>query len=359
MQVSDVSQDGFLRADSMPTLQIVVPCYNEEAVLAESCLQFDNLLGRLIDIGKIAAASQVVFVDDGSRDKTWTLIAEETTRRPRVAGLKLSRNRGHQNAVLAGLLWSSADVVITIDADLQDDINVIETMIDQYLLGNEIVYGVRNDRSSDSVFKRNSAQFFYTLLAWFGVDLVHNHADFRLMSRPIIDALRQYDEVNLYLRGIIPLIGYKATTVEYVRKERFAGETKYPLSKMLKLAGEAITSFSTVPLQMITMLGFVVFGCSLLVGAWVLWIAIFTEHAVPGWASTVFPLTLLGGIQLLCLGVIGAYLGKIYGETKSRPRYFIERIVTGTVVQKAGHTLQKDDASRGGLPASPGKQVFG
>jgi glycosyltransferase involved in cell wall biosynthesis len=329
MQDLDVSENFVRERDSLHTLQIVVPCYNEEAVLAESCRQFVSLLERLISVGKIAPASQIVFVDDGSRDKTWTLIEEEATRRSHVAGIKLSRNRGHQNAVLAGLMWSSADVVITIDADLQDDINVIETMIDKYLQGNEIVYGVRNDRTSDSVFKRNSAEFFYKLLAWFGVDLVHNHADFRLMSRKIIDALREYNEVNLYLRGIIPLIGFKATTVEYVRKERFAGETKYPLKKMIKLAGEAITSFSTVPLQMITMLGFLVFGCSLLVGAWVIWTAIFTNHAVPGWASTVFPLTLLGGIQLLCLGVIGAYLGKIYGETKSRPRYFVECTVTG------------------------------
>lgn len=331
MQDLDVSENFVRTRDSLHTLQIVVPCYNEEAVLAESCRQFENLLVRLIEAGKIAPASQIVFVDDGSRDRTWLLIEEEAAKRTHVAGIKLSRNRGHQNAVLAGLMWTTADMVITIDADLQDDINVIETMIDKYLQGNEVVYGVRNDRSSDSVFKRNSAEYFYKLLAWFGVDLIHNHADFRLMSRKVLDALREYTEVNLYLRGIIPLIGFKAATVEYVRKERFAGETKYPLKKMLKLAGEAITSFSTVPLQMITMLGFVVFGCSLLVGAWVIWIALFTKNAVPGWASTVFPLTLLGGIQLLCLGVIGEYLGKIYGETKSRPRYFIESTVTSAL----------------------------
>ncbi|WBS04465.1 glycosyltransferase family 2 protein [Pseudoduganella sp. SL102] len=333
MQDLNVSEKFVRKRDSLPTLHLVVPCYNEEAVLAESCRQFVELLEKLIGKGKINASSQVVFVDDGSRDKTWLLIEKEASRRSHVTGIKLSRNRGHQNAVLAGLMASNADVVITIDADLQDDINVIETMIDHHAQGSEIVYGVRNDRSSDSLFKRNSAVAFYKLLAWFGVDLIHNHADFRLMSRKIIDALREYNEVNLYLRGIIPLIGFKATTVEYVRKERFAGETKYPLKKMLKLAGEAITSFSTVPLQMITMLGFIVFGCSLLVGGWVIWTALFTKNAVPGWASTVFPLTLLGGIQLLCLGVIGAYLGKIYGETKSRPRYFVERTVTGLPVQ--------------------------
>jgi glycosyltransferase involved in cell wall biosynthesis len=330
MQDLDASEQFSRNTGALSTLHIVVPCYNEEAVLTESARQFEELLNRLIGLGKIAPSSHVVFVDDGSRDRTWALIEEEAARRPRVCGIKLSRNRGHQNAVLAGLMSSNADMVITIDADLQDDINVIETMIDKYSQGHEVVYGVRNDRSSDSIFKRNSAVFFYKLLAMFGVDLVHNHADFRLMSRKVIDALREYNEVNLYLRGIVPLIGFRATSVDYVRKERFAGETKYPLSKMLKLAGEAITSFSTVPLQMITMLGFLVFGCSLLVGGWVIWTALFTDHAVPGWASTVFPLTLLGGIQLLCLGVMGAYLGKIYSETKSRPRYFIERTVSGS-----------------------------
>jgi glycosyltransferase involved in cell wall biosynthesis len=331
MQDFDVHPQSAVNRSVPPTLQLVVPCYNEEAVLTESCCQFDGLLGKLIAGGKIAAQSQVVFVDDGSRDQTWSMIEAESARRPRVAGLKLSRNRGHQNAVLAGILWSSAEIVITIDADLQDDINVIETMVDKYRQGYEVVYGVRNDRSSDSMFKRHSAGLFYSLLGWFGVELVHDHADFRLMSRRIVDALREYREVNLYLRGIVPTIGYQATTVEYVRKERFAGETKYPLKKMLRLAAEAITSFSTVPLQMITMLGFLVFGCSLAVAAWVVWVTLGAKTAVPGWASTVLPLTLLGGIQLLCLGVLGAYLGKVYGEVKARPRYFIERTVSSSI----------------------------
>ncbi|MES2902181.1 MAG: glycosyltransferase family 2 protein [Pseudomonadota bacterium] len=307
-------------------LQIVVPCYNEETVLPEAARQFDALLDRLIAARKLTPTSGVVFVDDGSRDATWSLIEHEAAQRSRVSGLKLSRNRGHQNAVLAGMLSADADAVITIDADLQDDINAIELMVDKHLSGHEIVYGVRADRSADTVFKRSTAEIFYRLLAFFGVELVHNHADFRLMSRRAINALRDYHEVNLYLRGIIPLIGFRTCTVDYVRKERFAGESKYPLSKMLKLAMQAVTSFSTVPLQMITVTGFVVFTGSMLTAAWVLWVALFTDSAVPGWASTVLPMMLLGGIQILSLGVMGAYLGKIYSEVKSRPRYVIEKI---------------------------------
>lgn len=307
-------------------LQIVVPCYNEAAVLPEAARQFDALLGRLIQAGKIAAGSQIVFVDDGSRDATWALIQQEAQQRQRVVGLKLSRNQGHQNAVLAGLMASDGDAVITIDADLQDDINAIETMVDRHLEGCDIVYGVRIDRSSDTVFKRNTAVFFYRALKFFGVELIHNHADFRLMSRRAIQALAAYREVNLYLRGIVPLIGFRSTTVGYERKERFAGESKYPLSKMLKLAAQAVTSFSTVPLQLITIIGIFVFCCAMGVSAWVLWVSLFTDRAVPGWASTVLPMTMLGGIQLLCLGVMGAYLGKIYGEVKARPRYVIEQM---------------------------------
>lgn len=307
-------------------LHIVVPCYNEQEVLPEACRQFDALLGRLIDAGKIAAGSAIIFVDDGSADATWAMIEQAARARPRVVGLKLSRNRGHQNAVLAGLMTADGDAVITIDADLQDDIDAIERMVDRHLEGADIVYGVRNDRSTDSTFKRNSAVLFYRALAVFGVELVHNHADFRLMSRRAIEALRDYREVNLYLRGIVPLIGYRSATVEYERRVRFAGESKYPLSKMIKLAMQAITSFSTVPLQIITVTGFVVFAGAMAVSAWVLWISLFTDRAVPGWASTVLPMTVLGGIQILCLGVIGAYLGKIYGEVKSRPRYVIEQI---------------------------------
>ena len=239
--------------------------------------------------------------------------------------------------LLAGLMTADGDAVVTIDADLQDDIEAIERMVDRHLEGCDIVYGVRSERGTDTVFKRNSAVLFYRALAFLGVELVHNHADFRLMSRRAIEALRDYREVNLYLRGIVPLIGYRSATVEYERRERFAGESKYPLGKMIKLAMQAITSFSTVPLQIITLTGFVVFAGAMAVSAWVLWISLFTDRAVPGWASTVLPMTVLGGIQILCLGVIGAYLGKIYGEVKSRPRYVIEQITQPAPAERAGH----------------------
>jgi glycosyltransferase involved in cell wall biosynthesis len=308
-------------------LQIVIPCYNEETVLSETASQFDALLGRLIESGKISIDSRITFVDDGSRDRTWALIEQEASARHRVAGIKLSRNCGHQNALLAGMMSVNGDAIITIDADLQDDINAIERMVDGYLEGCDIVYGVRADRSTDTTFKRNTAIVFYCLLALFGLEVVRNHADFRLMSRRVIEALREYREVNLYLRGIVPLIGFRSTTVEYDREERFAGASKYTIKKMVKLALDGITSFSTVPLQIITMFGFIVFAGSMIISMWVLWVTFYTDRAVPGWASTVLPVYFLGGIQLLCLGVVGAYVGKIYGEAKSRPRYFIDRTI--------------------------------
>lgn len=311
-------------------LKIVVPCYNEESVLHEASHQFNVLLQKLIDAGKVSYGSLVVFVDDGSQDNTWSIIESFSQSNPLLAGIKLSKNRGHQNAVLAGIMSVSGDAVVTIDADLQDDINVIEKMVDAYLSGSDIVYGVRADRSTDTTFKRNSALLFYKMLALFGVEMIVNHADFRLMSRRAIEALREYREVNLYLRGIVPLIGFRSTTLEYTRQERFAGTSKYPLSKMLKLAIEGVTSFSVVPLQIITMLGFTVFAGSVILLAWVLAVRLLTGDAVPGWASTVLPIYFLGGIQILCLGVIGSYLGKIYIEVKSRPRYFIDKTVEYT-----------------------------
>lgn len=317
-------------------LQIVVPCYNEEEVLPEAARQFDALLGRLVGSGAIGADSGVTFVDDGSRDRTWELIEHEAAARGRVSGIKLSRNRGHQNAVLAGMLSVDADAVVTIDADLQDDLEAIGRMVEEWRGGCDIVYGVRADRSSDTLFKRGTAQGFYRLLGLFGVELVYNHADFRLMSRRAVEALRQYREVNLYLRGIVPLIGFRSTCVEYQRRERYAGESKYPLRKMLRLAVEAITSFSTVPLQVISMLGFVVFLGSMAISLWVLWVSFFTNHSVPGWASTVLPMYFLGGVQILCMGVIGSYLGKLYAEIKSRPRYFIDRTAGAVRLQDRG-----------------------
>ena len=308
-------------------LALVIPCYNEEEVIVEATYQFTNLFKKMISAGKISDKSRINFVDDGSKDKTWASIDQLCESNNLVNGIKLSRNRGHQNAVLAGMMSVSGDAVITIDADLQDDINVIERMIDEYKNGMDIVYGVRNDRSTDTMFKRNTAQLYYKLLSLVGVDMIYNHADFRLMSRRTIESLREYREVNLYLRGIIPLIGFRSTCLEYSRKERFAGTSKYPFTKMLKLAVEGVTSFSVVPLQMITYIGFFVFVASICILVWVMSVAVFTNKAVPGWASTLLPIYFLGGLQILCLGIMGSYLGKIYIESKSRPKYFIERTI--------------------------------
>lgn len=321
-------------------LTIVVPCYNEEEVIVEATHQFTLLLNRLIALGKVSHQSRIAYVDDGSKDKTWSLINQLSESNNLVNGIKLSRNRGHQNAVLAGMMFVSGDAVITIDADLQDDISVIEKMVDEYKNGMDIVYGVRTDRSTDTMFKRNTAQMYYKLLSLFGVDMIYNHADFRLMSRRTIESLREYREVNLYLRGIIPLIGFKSTCLEYSRKERFAGTSKYPFTKMLKLAVDGVTSFSVVPLQMITYLGFIVFTASFGILTWVFSVALFTNESVPGWASTVLPIYFLGGLQILCLGVIGSYLGKIYIESKSRPKYFIDKVIgmpseSATIANKA------------------------
>ena len=313
--------------DRSVNLQIVVPCFDEEAMLPEAARQLDALLARMVDSGAISAESRVNFVDDGSRDNTWALIEREAASRSRVAGIRLSRNRGHQNAVLAGLMSVGGDAVVSIDADLQDDVDAIERMVAEFRDGCDVVYGVRTDRSSDSRFKRGTASVFYRGLARFGVELVHNHADFRLLSRRAVEALREYREVNLYLRGVIPLIGFRQTSIGYVRKARLAGESKYPFRKMWALAVDAITSFSTAPLQVIFVAGFIVFLGSIGVFAWVLWVTLFTGRAVPGWASTLLPMLFLGGIQILCTGVIGAYLGKVYAEIKARPRYFIDRTI--------------------------------
>lgn len=311
----------------MTALAIVVPCFNEQDVLPETAKRLTALIERLVDAGKIDAESRIHFVDDGSRDGTWPLIEGYAAQGMPVVGLKLSRNRGHQNALLAGLFAARGDAVISIDADLQDDISAIETMVDRFHEGCEIVYGVRRDRRSDTLFKRCSARAFYRVMAWLGAQTIGNHADYRLMSRRAIDALKQFGETNLYLRGIIPLLGYRSEVVEYDRAPRFAGQSKYPLRRMLSLALNAVTSFSVVPLRVISLLGLLVSLGTMVVSAWVLWVALFTDLGVPGWASTVLPIYFLGGVQLLSLGVIGEYVGKIYIEAKGRPRYFIERIV--------------------------------
>ena len=307
-----------------PKLAIVVPCYNEEEVLPESAHHLSALLDELAQSG-LAKEASVYFVDDGSTDRTWALIEGLAARDPRIHGIKLSRNYGHQSALLAGLLSLPQDAVITIDADLQDDLTAIKSMLRAYLAGAEIVYGIRRGRHSDTPFKRGTAEGYYRLLRAMGVRLIFNHADYRLLSQRVIDALRSYPESNIFLRGLIPQLGFNSATVYYDRQPRRAGKTKYSLSKMLGLALEGITSFSEVPLKLITILGILISFGSFALAFWALLIRILNPSAVPGWASIVIPLYLLGGIQLLCMGVIGQYLAKVYSETKRRPRFIVEK----------------------------------
>ncbi|MGI5893010.1 MAG: glycosyltransferase family 2 protein [Candidatus Merdivicinus sp.] len=311
----------------MMTLYLVIPCYNEEAVLPETSRRLGEKFDFLFQAGKISADSRILFVDDGSRDKTWSMIAELHQKDSRFAGVKLSRNRGHQNALLAGLMTAKdyCDAAISMDADLQDDVNAIDRMVDAFLEGYEVVYGVRSSRETDTFFKRTTAQGFYKFMKLMGVDIVYNHADFRLMSRRALEALSNYEEVNLFLRGIVPLIGYSSTTVEYERGERFAGESKYPLKKMLAFAFDGITSFSIKPIRWVTGVGFLIFLASILALIYI-FIVKLIGFAVPGWSATTASIWMLGGIQLLSLGVIGEYVGKIYTEVKARPRYLIEAI---------------------------------
>ena len=306
------------------TLGIVVPCYNEQEVLPETAQRLLELLSRLQDAGFVTRESAIYFVDDGSKDRTWQLIQSLATQDSRVHGVKLSRNRGHQNALLAGLSIAKGDALVTVDADLQDDINVIEEMVLRFSEGCEIVYGVRVSRSADTAFKRGTAQAYYKLLESVGVDIVFNHADYRLMSRRAVNHLQEYSEVNLFLRGIVPLLGFSTATVEYDRSARFAGESKYPLRRMLALAFDGITSFSVTPLRFIAALGLLIFLMSFGMVTWVLYGRLFLSTAIPGWASSVIPVYFLGGIQLLSIGVVGEYVAKIYMETKRRPRFSIE-----------------------------------
>jgi polyisoprenyl-phosphate glycosyltransferase len=311
----------------MVTISIVVPCFNEEAVLPETAKRLLALIGRLRDADKVSAGSSVYFVDDGSTDRTWQLIEGLSGQYPSVGGIRLSRNRGHQNALMAGLLLAPGDAVISVDADLQDDLSSIEAMVDAHLGGRDIVYGVRKSRSVDTFFKRFPAQAYYRILQAMGVDIVFNHADFRLMSRRAIDALKEFKEVNLFLRGIIPQLGFATDMVYYDRADRFAGESKYPLASMLALAVQGVTSFSATPLRMITVTGLVVSLGTFIVTLWAVFVWLFTDRAVPGWTSTVVPMYFLGGIQLLSLGVIGEYLAKIYMETKHRPKFIVESVL--------------------------------
>jgi len=308
-------------------LSIVVPCYNEEEVLKKTSSVLISMLEKLILSSKIDDNSAVYFVDDGSRDNTWSVIEDIVSKSQMAKGIKLSRNRGHQNALLAGLFTAEGDIFISIDADLQDDVGIIEQMVDEYQKGNEIVYGVRNERKTDTFFKRTTAEGFYKIMQIMGVDIVFNHADYRLLSRNVVEHLKDYKEVNLFLRAMVPLIGFRSAKVYYDRTERFAGESKYPLKKMLSFAWDGITSFSIIPLRIITITGFLLFFASIFMSFWVLGTKLFTNAAIPGWASTVLPIYFIGGIQILSLGIVGEYIGKIYMETKQRPRYIIEKII--------------------------------
>jgi polyisoprenyl-phosphate glycosyltransferase len=308
-------------------LAIVVPCFNEEEVLPETGRRLVALLDRMQKVCLVTVESSICFVDDGSRDQTWEIIQAMALADSRICGIRLSCNRGHQNALLAGLLTAKGEAIVTVDADLQDDINVIKEMVQRFQQGSEIVYGVRKSRATDTTFKRCSANSYYKLLGWMGARIVPGHADFRLMGRRAIEALRDYSEVNLFLRGIVPQLGLATTTVYYDRVVRFAGTTKYPLGKMLALAIDGITSFSVTPLRLISALGFTICLMSLAMVVWIMYGHFVLHSTIPGWASSVIPVYFLGGIQMLGIGIVGEYIAKIYLETKRRPRYVIERIV--------------------------------
>ncbi|MDY3248738.1 MAG: glycosyltransferase family 2 protein [Candidatus Choladocola sp.] len=324
-----------------PVLYIVIPCYNEEAVLPVTAPMFLEELHLLIEKKMISEDSRIMFVNDGSRDDTWNIIRLLAKEDPHYIGISQSRNRGHQNAVLAGLMEAKdrCDITISIDCDGQDDISAMTEMVKQYAQGNEIVYGVRSSRATDTFFKRFTAESFYKLLKWMGVEVVYNHADYRLISSRVLQELAEFKEVNIYLRGMVPLVGFKSTTVSYERHERLAGDSHYPLSKMLGLAFDGITSMSIKPIRMIASFGVFV---SILSFLYIIWIVIqfFMGWTVRGWASMCAIVCLMGGLQLICAGVIGEYIGKIYLETKARPRYIIsERTydtgdVTNAISQK-------------------------
>lgn len=310
-------------------LAIVVPCFNEQEILADSVSALLTQLDSMRDSGLAAADSYICLVDDGSTDNTWPLIRELHATDARIHGLKLTRNFGHQGAILAGMLDCDSDVVVTIDADLQDDPACITEMLRQYYAGKDVVLGVRADRSTDDRLKRATAHGYYRALRMLGIKVAFNHADFRLLSRRAVAELREYPESNLFLRGMVPLLGLPTGEVRYKRRARTAGVTKYPTRRMLSLAWEGITSFSVAPLRLVSALGFVIALGSLAVTIWALSVKFFAGTAVPGWASTVVPLYFLGGVQILCLGVIGEYVGKIYLEAKRRPRYAVEARLRG------------------------------
>lgn len=314
----------------LPVLYVVVPCYNEEQVLPITAPEFAKKLASLVQAEKIAPGSRVLFVDDGSKDTTWEIISRLSSENEAIQGIRLSRNRGHQNALLAGLMEAKdrCDITISIDCDGQDDWNAMDSMVDEYRNGCDIVYGVRSSRKTDSFFKRTTARGFYKFLKTMGVETVYDHADYRLVSSRALNAFADFKEVNLFLRGMFPLVGFRSTCVPYERRERIAGKSHYPLSKMLALALDGVTSLSTRPLHLITGLGTVIALLSFLGVLWSVIVALL-GNSVPGWASTVCIVCFIGGIQLICLGVIGEYVGKIYLEVKARPRYIISEKTGG------------------------------
>ena len=307
------------------TLYLAIPCYNEEEVLPETARRLAGKFAMLLAAGTITAGSRICFIDDGSKDSTWAIIDRLHRENPLFSGIKLSRNRGHQNALLCGLmtLRSRADCVISMDADLQDDIDAIDAMLEKFQWGIDVVYGVRAQRETDTAFKRVTAQGFYRVMKALGAEVVFNHADYRLMSRRALDALAEYPEVNLFLRGMVPLVGYPSDVVYYNRAPRFAGESKYPLKKMLAFAWEGITSLSVKPIKLITWLGLTMFLVSMGMLIWFL-IRHFTGNTVVGWSSLAVSIWAIGGLQLLAIGIVGQYIGKIYLEAKHRPRYQVE-----------------------------------
>ena len=308
----------------MQKLYLVIPCYNEEEVLPETSKQLRAKMETLMAAGKISKESRIVFVNDGSKDRTWEIIESLHKENPLFQGIKLSRNKGHQNALLAGLMTvkEHCDMAISMDADLQDDIDAIDGMLEKYAEGCDIVYGVRNARDTDTAFKRKTAEGYYKVMRLLGADIVYNHADYRLMSKRALDGLEQFKEVNLFLRGVVPMIGYKSDKVYYARKERFAGESKYPLKKMLNFAWDGITSFSVKPIRLVLNVGVIILFLSFLMILYSI-IQKVLGNTVDGWTFIVCSLWLLGGIQMLSLGIIGEYIGKIYSETKARPRYLV------------------------------------
>lgn len=310
-----------------PILYVIIPCYNEEEVLEVTCGIFIDEIKDLVNKNKISEESHIIYVDDGSKDKTWDIITRLSKCNGCINGIRLSRNRGHQNAVLAGLLESKdeCDISITIDCDGQDDVHAMEDMVDAYNDGADIVYGVRSDRSTDTFFKRFTAESYYHLLNIMGVEVIFNHADYRLMSSKVLQELSKFKEVNLFLRGMVPLIGYKSTSVYYERHERMGGKSHYPLRKMLMLAFDGITSLSIKPIRLITFLGFLIAFLSFLGIIWII-IGTFSGNTIQGWASSTCLICMVSGVQMMSLGVIGEYIGKIYLEVKARPRYIISEI---------------------------------